>query len=669
MEPTNDPQLARTTPSGEATATPVMSTNAGSAATDGNQLKYLVIDSGAIIRGEGYSFPRMAEKLVTIQEVISEIRDSKSREKLEAFPYAIDIKVPSDSSMKAVAEFAKKTGDFAALSLTDLKLLALLHTLEVEVNGKKHIRESPKQAPLNRNNQGQTNMQSIKAATSAAAAASRTAANTTTQAQPQSASAATVSQPAAEPAVVTDATENVVDEPQQESVPEDVDEEALHDNEEDAELNAEVDALEVSEQDGDADEDDEADEDQEDDETEGEDEEDDDDEGDGEEENALQEQNFPTLATAKKIFEREAQKSIESHNTNHVSVNDSTTNVDARVLAEAAAAAAAVPAASSDSTAKSNSSSAAVKPAWGQAKSWSTIASAPAATITFTSSAAKKVAESTIVPTASAAQGASFFEGAASKSGSSWTAEDEGDAAVRATSRILSSSGFGGRVTAEKAAEEDDGEGWVTVNNIANVRAHGSGIILSKPRTADISKAPAVKTALITTDFAMQNVTIQMGLHVMSVDGLLIKTVKQFVLMCIGCRTVHYDMDRLFCTKCGGYHLSRIGASVDAKSGNMRLHLKKNYQYDLRGTKFNLPQPGNAGKYDGELLLREDQLHMGVWKQRAVKVRKDVRSAFGEDITSDVGLHINKGGNIVVGYGRKNPNAEKGRERRGKSKR
>jgi RNA-binding protein NOB1 len=43
----------------------------------------------------------------------------------------------------------------------------------------------------------------------------------------------------------------------------------------------------------------------------------------------------------------------------------------------------------------------------------------------------------------------------------------------------------------------------------------------------------------------------------------------------------------------------------------------------------------------------------------------------GDDfVESDVGLQINKLkiANITVGYGKKNPNAEKGRERRGKKK-
>ena len=41
-------------------------------------------------------------------------------------------------------------------------------------------------------------------------------------------------------------------------------------------------------------------------------------------------------------------------------------------------------------------------------------------------------------------------------------------------------------------------------------------------------------------------------------------------------------------------------------------------------------------------------------------------SMFGEDITGNVGLTVSKSADIVVGYGRKNPNATRGRERRGK---
>jgi len=46
---------------------------------------------------------------------------------------------------------------------------------------------------------------------------------------------------------------------------------------------------------------------------------------------------------------------------------------------------------------------------------------------------------------------------------------------------------------------------------------------------------PGVKTACVTTDFSMQNVMMQMGLSVVSVDGMLIRAAKQWVLRCMAC--------------------------------------------------------------------------------------------------------------------------------------
>lgn len=217
-------------------------------------------------------------------------------------------------------------------------------------------------------------------------------------------------------------------------------------------------------------------------------------------------------------------------------------------------------------------------------------------------------------------------------------------------------------------AEEDDGIGWVNPTNVKQCRVNGSGMMGSKTLVGDAAAITST-VACLTLDFSMQNVLIQMGLQVISLEGMLIRLVKQWVLRCGACYQVHYQMDRLFCSKCGAHFLQRIAASVDAKTGMLRLHLKKNYRQNIRGMQHSLPKPGKQGKYEGELLLREDQLLSGIWHQKAVKVRKDVRSAFGEDITSDVGVHINKGNAIKVGLGRRNPNADKGRERRGKKKR
>ena len=163
---------------------------------------------------------------------------------------------------------------------------------------------------------------------------------------------------------------------------------------------------------------------------------------------------------------------------------------------------------------------------------------------------------------------------------------------------------------------------------------------------------------------------MQMGLQIAAFDGKLIRQVKQWVLRCNGCRQLHYDMSRLFCSKCGLSSLSKIGAHIDAKTGELKLHLKKNHQVSLKGTKYAIPNADQSihGRFEGDILLREDQLLSGIWRQKSMKIRKNVASAFGEDITGDVGLNINQSCRVTVGFGKKNPNAMKGRERRGKGK-
>lgn len=101
-------------------------------------LEYLVLDAGALIRGHGLILYSKAKKIITVPDVIAEIKDSKSRDLLAKLPFEIEERMPSQSSINTVAQFAKKTGDFAAISKTDLRLIALTHMLELELNGKKY---------------------------------------------------------------------------------------------------------------------------------------------------------------------------------------------------------------------------------------------------------------------------------------------------------------------------------------------------------------------------------------------------------------------------------------------------------------------------------------------------------------------------------------------------
>ncbi len=217
--------------------------------------------------------------------------------------------------------------------------------------------------------------------------------------------------------------------------------------------------------------------------------------------------------------------------------------------------------------------------------------------------------------------------------------------------------------------DEDDGLGWLNSDNFLDPNARAFGQSHHKKKTP-AKRGPKIqpKVACFTTDFTMQNVLLQMGLHVLSADGMYVRTVRHWVLRCMGCFTVHTkDLTRLFCSRCGGSHLSRVAASVD-EGGQLKLHLRKNYHVNTMGLKYSLPAPGKQDRFDGELLLREDQLLSGIWRQKVVKINKDIKSAFGDDVTSDVGLHLNKHEKIFIGLGKGNPNAQKGRERRGKKK-
>lgn len=121
--------------------------------------------------------------------------------------------------------------------------------------------------------------------------------------------------------------------------------------------------------------------------------------------------------------------------------------------------------------------------------------------------------------------------------------------------------------------------------------------------------------------------------------------------------------------------IQRIACSVDSKTGRLRLHLSKNYKHNLRGTKFSLPKPGMGNRFQGDLLLAEDQLMTGAWNQKVKmrsggKAKASAQSMFGRDIASNVGCNTRSmtEDDIRVGFGRRNPNAVKGRERRGKKK-
>ena len=57
-----------------------------------DMLEHLVVDSGAIIKGCGYEFHKTSKRFWTVQDVVNEIRDSKSLHLLETLPFELEIR-------------------------------------------------------------------------------------------------------------------------------------------------------------------------------------------------------------------------------------------------------------------------------------------------------------------------------------------------------------------------------------------------------------------------------------------------------------------------------------------------------------------------------------------------------------------------------------------------
>jgi len=224
--------------------------------------------------------------------------------------------------------------------------------------------------------------------------------------------------------------------------------------------------------------------------------------------------------------------------------------------------------------------------------------------------------------------------------------EDEGE--EREEQKIIDDTKTEGRpeVTSHKQIGmgnfEGDGEGWITTNNIDSVHF-------------DVVKGSYENIAVgcLTTDFAMQNVLLQIGLNLISVDGMRIQRIKQFVLWCKACFKIHHELDRLFCSRCGHHTLRKITCSVDKTTGELKLHfdIKRLKNPAIRGTRFSLPKP-KGGRKGKKLVLREDQLP--VHRRRRQPDFFDPDHAFLQPRKP----HQEE---IKLGFGsaRKNPNASK----------
>lgn len=105
-------------------------------------IDHLIVDSSALIHDGPVR--KIGTNFYTCEEVIGEIKDKATLQKLQTLPYELKVLQFDQDDLNTCVEFSKKTGDYHQLSAVDLKLIASTYALERRHNGYKFINKEPK---------------------------------------------------------------------------------------------------------------------------------------------------------------------------------------------------------------------------------------------------------------------------------------------------------------------------------------------------------------------------------------------------------------------------------------------------------------------------------------------------------------------------------------------
>ncbi|XP_044519076.1 RNA-binding protein NOB1 isoform X2 [Gracilinanus agilis] len=207
----------------------------------------------------------------------------------------------------------------------------------------------------------------------------------------------------------------------------------------------------------------------------------------------------------------------------------------------------------------------------------------------------------------------------------------------------------------EDGDDEDEAGGWITPSNIKQIQQE----------LGHYDSPDNVQVGCVTTDFAMQNVLLQMGLHVLAVNGMLIREARSYILRCHGCFKTTSDMTRVFCAHCGNRTLKKVAVTING-DGSLHMHFSRNPKVlNARGLRYSLPAP-RGGKHANNPHLTEDQRFP---QQRLSRKARQKTNVFDPDYIAGVSpfvendiysraatLHIRDGA-LGAGRRRLNPNA------------
>ncbi|XP_023380402.1 RNA-binding protein NOB1 isoform X7 [Pteropus medius] len=191
-----------------------------------------------------------------------------------------------------------------------------------------------------------------------------------------------------------------------------------------------------------------------------------------------------------------------------------------------------------------------------------------------------------------------------------------------------------------------------------------------EPEDLEFSSFMFWRNPLPNIDYDLQelmNVLLQMGLHVLAVNGMLIREARSYILRCHGCFKTTSDMSRVFCSHCGNKTLKKVSVTV-SDDGSLHMHFSRNPKVlNPRGLRYSLPSP-KGGKYAINPHLTEDQRFPQLRLSRKARQKTDVFapdyvagvSPFAEnDISSRSATLQIRDNTLGAGRRRLNPNASR----------
>eukprot|EP00919_Chromeraceae_sp_WS-2016_P004507 GHVR01010637.1.p1 GENE.GHVR01010637.1~~GHVR01010637.1.p1 ORF type:complete len:350 (+),score=106.49 GHVR01010637.1:191-1240(+) len=207
--------------------------------------------------------------------------------------------------------------------------------------------------------------------------------------------------------------------------------------------------------------------------------------------------------------------------------------------------------------------------------------------------------------------------------------------------------------------ESDAGE-WITRDNIHRFRT-----TVERNNAPETSKS---KVSCISTDYSIQNMCMQMGLQVLSVDGMRVRRLKLWGLLCSTCQQFTKDTTKRFCPKCGHSSVVRVPIEVDDTGAVTVFDTRR--KNNVRGCVYSIPK--NRGGRNQDMILAGDELLMRgretTLRQRAKANQKTIKIIDPLNPMNPFDSGVKKGARggtsrntvpIVVGYGRGNPNSNR----------